>query len=682
MEFNFDSAIQQLQRLQPPRGPHPGTYKTDLPMPQFSNAMQQDLVIEKAFDEASFDAAFSRFLANHSTMGEQNDSNLNSSLQPHMGGPSINMPANMGPSRGPNMGVNINVQQHNINVQQHGNMNMHHTMAPPSLTSDQFGNIYSTSPISHHMSRQSSPYTTMSPRNVPQGAALSPRDLLQTSLTETFNRKFSIGSNPSSQSFSSPPLSHVSTPGFSGPPHTVFPTAMQNVPFGMEHARPVPISNSQKYPIPANTQPTFSQNGFDDEDDDRQAKRFSHIVSEQKRRNNIKDGFKVIQDVLPSVRPGTTRAVLLRRAVDYINTLKRTNKELAKQVLQGGGQVDPHPTSSAEEKEYEAVVNAINTKLRISAKLPPPEYEMSYKSDRHRIAITCGEDLIDLFELHQGSPSDEVKINVYIKKPPQYRKSAEDEPGAEKRPILRVQEGKNVGIQEEEHNWEHLHQLDDKAEDYEVMDFFVDVDPVLIEQLFQELRSNPLMSAGSGLYQIEEWQRSRIRRSLRVCNNDINDARTFLLNHLEWLHKVRPEDITKEELLRELKLNKLYWHKCDLKGNPVLYCRVNRHQTEAGDGKYANVKLWLYKLNEFETVRADSPYRKFTIIYDRRGASIENSDVWLLRKVLQILQVNYVGMVHRIHVINPDYAFLYGYNLLKGMLTHEFRERIKFLDDS
>ena len=37
---------------------------------------------------------------------------------------------------------------------------------------------------------------------------------------------------------------------------------------------------------------------------------------------------------------------------------------------------------------------------------------------------------------------------------------------------------------------------------------------------------------------------------------------------------VKPWTITREAVLEELKTGKMYWHKTDLEGNPVLYFRV------------------------------------------------------------------------------------------------------------
>lgn len=38
------------------------------------------------------------------------------------------------------------------------------------------------------------------------------------------------------------------------------------------------------------------------------------------------------------------------------------------------------------------------------------------------MALTCGEDLNDLFLKHMDDPSDDIKVGLYIKKPEKYRK--------------------------------------------------------------------------------------------------------------------------------------------------------------------------------------------------------------------------------------------------------------------
>ncbi|KJE88597.1 hypothetical protein CAOG_00228 [Capsaspora owczarzaki ATCC 30864] len=52
-------------------------------------------------------------------------------------------------------------------------------------------------------------------------------------------------------------------------------------------------------------------------------KRISHIASEQRRRNGIKLAFEHLRDQVPSCRPHDAKAMILRKAADYISALKK-----------------------------------------------------------------------------------------------------------------------------------------------------------------------------------------------------------------------------------------------------------------------------------------------------------------------------------------------------------------------
>ena len=56
---------------------------------------------------------------------------------------------------------------------------------------------------------------------------------------------------------------------------------------------------------------------------EKEMKRSSHIASEQKRRDNIKEGFLNLKHSLPPSKDSSSRAVLLRKATEYIEILKK-----------------------------------------------------------------------------------------------------------------------------------------------------------------------------------------------------------------------------------------------------------------------------------------------------------------------------------------------------------------------
>eukprot|EP00127_Corallochytrium_limacisporum_P007464 Clim_evm9s252 gene=Clim_evmTU9s252 len=72
-------------------------------------------------------------------------------------------------------------------------------------------------------------------------------------------------------------------------------------------------------------------------------KRAAHIQAEQKRRNNIKAGFDELQSMIPAckkVRTRQSKAAILRKTVDYIQSLQKGNEQLYTEVNSARKQVD------------------------------------------------------------------------------------------------------------------------------------------------------------------------------------------------------------------------------------------------------------------------------------------------------------------------------------------------------
>ncbi|KAI9340147.1 Myc-type, basic helix-loop-helix domain-containing protein, partial [Zopfochytrium polystomum] len=61
-------------------------------------------------------------------------------------------------------------------------------------------------------------------------------------------------------------------------------------------------------------------------------KRTNHILSEQRRRNVIRNGFQTLAELVPSLGVGTgmgkSKSVILTRTAEYIRTIEEQNRRL------------------------------------------------------------------------------------------------------------------------------------------------------------------------------------------------------------------------------------------------------------------------------------------------------------------------------------------------------------------
>ncbi|CAB4391766.1 unnamed protein product [Rhizophagus irregularis] len=115
----------------------------------------------------------------------------------------------------------------------------------------------------------------------------------------------------------------------SHPPHTILipspiplhhhhqqsiPTPPQSTQIPLMDLHPPPPQSQQQSQTPTHTPPN---------------RRIAHILSEQKRRENINSGFEELKSIVPSCRGcADSKAVILRKAVHYIQTLESEIQKL------------------------------------------------------------------------------------------------------------------------------------------------------------------------------------------------------------------------------------------------------------------------------------------------------------------------------------------------------------------
>ncbi|KAI9207765.1 uncharacterized protein BJ171DRAFT_254912 [Polychytrium aggregatum] len=61
-----------------------------------------------------------------------------------------------------------------------------------------------------------------------------------------------------------------------------------------------------------------------------QEKKFNHIMSEQRRRNLIREGFETLNQIVPGLKEGSSKSTILNRTVEFTKELETENMELLK----------------------------------------------------------------------------------------------------------------------------------------------------------------------------------------------------------------------------------------------------------------------------------------------------------------------------------------------------------------
>eukprot|EP01137_Pigoraptor_chileana_P009703 Opistho-2@58348 len=431
-----------------------------------------------------------------------------------------------------------------------------------------------------------------------------------------------------------------------------------------------------------------SSEGMDDAE--REMKRASHNCSEQKRRDNIKEGFVILRSAIPTLKEGTSRAVILKKSVEYIEMLKKQNKSLSTKVTTGNNraraqsQLAPRRMSTqalgaSDEKvttnkiTYAALVEAIEKRLNLRDGVRNRLVRLMYREEGLMVDVSTEEDLLDYFR--KCAISKEVKLSLYVTRP----NSSESSPMPESPAVVA---GDNpaamtpLGVAGLDPAGEILE--DDEAspavDDQEV------VDEDCVRALHSRLAQHPGMVLGGLRFQQPEWQLGRVYRFVKACSNDFELAEKMILAHFDWLHTFKPEQITAMDIRNELKANKLYWHKHDINGRPCMIFKVARHHVQKRD-KYETLRHWIYMVQDFMERRALNPRQQFVFLYDRSESTRLNSDVPMLQKFVRMFQQNYPETMHCMYVLQADFVFKYGYSIVKRFASKAFRRKIRLLGD-
>eukprot|EP00123_Amoebidium_parasiticum_P007843 comp18403_c0_seq2/m.19606 comp18403_c0_seq2/g.19606 ORF comp18403_c0_seq2/g.19606 comp18403_c0_seq2/m.19606 type:complete len:230 (-) comp18403_c0_seq2:919-1608(-) len=193
------------------------------------------------------------------------------------------------------------------------------------------------------------------------------------------------------------------------------------------------------------------------------------------------------------------------------------------------------------------------------------------------------------------------------------------------------------------------------------------------------MQSNALHNLGPPQYKTEEWQLARIRRYLKACDNDVEEAHRMLTAHLDWIHTVQPERIERSEVYGLLRANVLYWHRTDLHGHPTLVFRATK-VTEILPSKEDYLKIFMYRMWEFYK-RVDNPYGRFVIIYDRQGSHVKKAQMDVWKRLVRFILMHLTEQVHRIYIVKSNHVFRYGLMLLRQVMSPRFRLVFRILDE-
>ncbi|KAL0091678.1 helix-loop-helix DNA-binding domain-containing transcription factor [Phycomyces blakesleeanus] len=197
----------------------------------------------------------------------------------------------------------------------------------------------------------------------------------------------------------------------------------------------VPIPNSPVSSVSSqSSQSSLSSNQTSKNHTLARSKRDNHILSEQRRRNMIRTGFKEMTDLIPTLKNiSQSKSIILFKAADYMKDLERRNKHLRDKLsaLQWraklkAGQIKHHPVKSSPlvplpHRDHLKQVRILEDQIRQQQRLltqhnlptPTPTPTIMQSNHDHNLVNTFSSTATHSQQQQQQQPSSHVHTTAH-----------------------------------------------------------------------------------------------------------------------------------------------------------------------------------------------------------------------------------------------------------------------------
>lgn len=166
-----------------------------------------------------------------------------------------------------------------------------------------------------------------------------------------------------------------------------------------------------------------------------------------------------------------------------------------------------------------------------------------------------------------------------------------------------------------------------------------------------------------------------IARYLIARNNDLTKSTDLLTKAQNWRNKHYP--VLKRDCIEDMKTGKMYVHGTDREGRPLLFFRTNLHDPSTRDiaTTARNAIWWMeYAINKLPDNKS-----KITIILDRDGAAMSNTDIEFLRAFVSLFQDQFPERLYRAVVVPANVLFWSVWKVASVFVHPVTREKVKTL---
>ncbi|KAJ3178626.1 hypothetical protein HDU87_003449 [Geranomyces variabilis] len=203
------------------------------------------------------------------------------------------------------------------------------------------------------------------------------------------------------------------------------------------------------------------------------------------------------------------------------------------------------------------------------------------------------------------------------------------------------------------------------------------ISPTALADLSAQLASAHFTALNAAL--LTDWWRAAF---LATHKNNVDAALNAIEKTLIWRAEYRWYDLPKEKFDAEERSGKLYWHKRDREGNPVLIFRMDRHvasKTQADAERTVRFLIWFVE----RAIRTGLVTNRMTLLVDRIDTTVANAEgLQFLRYAGSHIQTAFPEIMHRI-VVFPTSTLLYAlWKVAQGFLNPRVVGKIRICADN
>mmetsp|Transcript_173343 Transcript_173343/g.550274 ORF Transcript_173343/g.550274 Transcript_173343/m.550274 type:complete len:303 (-) Transcript_173343:287-1195(-) len=168
------------------------------------------------------------------------------------------------------------------------------------------------------------------------------------------------------------------------------------------------------------------------------------------------------------------------------------------------------------------------------------------------------------------------------------------------------------------------------------------------------------------------------RRFLRARKGNLDNAAAALQKSVLWREKVRPGDITADEVQRELATRKGIVHGFDKTGLPIFWVFSGRH-IRAERNAQETVKFVLYNLEQAVRTAELRGLEQMCIVVDLSGFSTKSMDYEVIKCLTDILKRHYPERVGKILLWNAPSVFGMSWSIVRNWIDPVTRQKVQFV---